>query len=173
MKTIDTIRKNIESSIEDTETPKRILAFLAQHSGKRISQRHVDALEKLLGMRVRLVRESWKTALDINGRGLSEPNRKHLGCHGPSWDISVGPGGNLPTIPEADEIKKLNPAYFEAAEQRNTERARLLKNEKLLQQLADAVDMSNDVTRRLRTLLDKDEVDVARYDVKSLVTEEL
>lgn len=110
----------VESSIEDTRVPDAIAAHADKRAGKPVTKTDAEQLETQLGVPVRITRRygmtqvAWATGKAPN---LWSEERSILLAHaetGVRW-------------PTGDELRKKEPAYFGARDERNKERRHLLQ----------------------------------------------
>jgi len=107
----------IESSIEDTRVPDAIAAHADKRAGKPVTKTDADQLEAQLGIPVRIRRQYGMTHVAWTvGEGPQRDERSILLAHsdtGVRW-------------PTGDELRKKEPAYFAARDERNEARKKLL-----------------------------------------------
>jgi len=107
----------IESSIEDTRVPDAIAAHADKRAGKPVTKTDADQLEAQLGIPVRIRRQYGMTHVAWTvGEGPQRDERSILLAHsdtGVRW-------------PTGDELRKKEPAYFAARDERNEAREKLL-----------------------------------------------
>ncbi len=109
----------IESSIEDTRVPDAIAAHADKRAGKPVTKTDAEQLEAQIGVPVRIRRQYGMTHVSwAVGEGTNpwRSERSILLAHSES-------GVRWPT---ADELRKKEPAYFGARDERNEARKKLL-----------------------------------------------
>ena len=115
----------IESSVEDTRVPDAIAAHADKRAGKLVTKTDASQLEAQLGVPVRIRRQYGMT---------------HVAWTHVAWGIGTGPNpwANERSIllahsdtnvrwPAGDELRKKEPAYFAARDERNEARHKLLQ----------------------------------------------
>ena len=110
----------IETSIEDTRVPDAIAAHADKRAGKPVTKTDAEQLSAQLGVPVRIRREHGMT--HVSWEAGSDPNpwratRSILLAHADS-------GVRWPT---GDDLRKKEPAYFGARDERNEARRKLLQ----------------------------------------------
>jgi hypothetical protein len=110
----------IESSIEDTRVPDAVAAHADKRAGKPVTKTDAEQLEAQLGIPVRISRRYGMTHVAwATGKGPNpwSDERSILLAHS---DTNV-------RWPTAAELKKKEPAYFGARDERNEARKKLLQ----------------------------------------------
>ena len=167
----------IESSIEDTRVPDAIAAHADKRSGKPVTKTDADQLEALLGIPVRIRRQYGMThvawAVGTGSNPWSD-ERSILLAHadkGVCW-------------PTGDELKKKEPAYFGARDERNEARKKLLAeqhqyeripyiNPSHVERAAAAIVKLREAREELLLLIDYGQpLHVVRYPVEKLAGKE-
>ena len=109
----------IESSIEDTRVPDAIAAHADKRAGKPVTKTDAEQLEAQVSVPVRISRQHGMTSVAWavgEGQNPWRDERSILLAHsdtGVRW-------------PTGDELKKKEPAYFGARDERNESRKKLL-----------------------------------------------
>jgi len=130
----------IESSIEDTRVPNAIAAHADKRAGKPVTKSDGGQLEAQLGVPVRIQRQHGMTHVAwAAGKGPNPwlDERSILLAHA---DTNV-------RWPTGDELRKKEPAYFSARDERNLARRKLLQEHATLRgaigsEIPDADDAS-------------------------------
>jgi predicted unusual protein kinase regulating ubiquinone biosynthesis (AarF/ABC1/UbiB family) len=140
MATLETLRQHIQDNIEDTHTPQQIINILKPYNGKPLTKIHIDKINQQLvptidQKPVKLNKRYTMTHLTWEKDGIE--HRLLI-----SYDTK-----NI-TI-DTDDIITKNPSHFQAAQIRNQEREEILKNEQLLQELANTIDQYTEAKHKL------------------------
>jgi hypothetical protein len=121
----------IESSIEDTRVPNAIAAHADKRAGKPVTKTDAEQLEAQLGVPMRIRREYGMTQISwAVGKGLNPwlDERSILLAHSDSnarW-------------PTGEDLRKKEPAYFGARDERNVARRYMLVEHGLLDRIPAA-----------------------------------
>lgn len=109
----------IESSIEDTRVPDAIAAHADKRAGKPVTKTDAQQLEAQLGVPVCITRRYGMTQVAWA-----------VGTGGNPWreerSILIAHSDNNVRWPTGDELRKKEPAYFGARDERNAARRKLL-----------------------------------------------
>jgi hypothetical protein len=173
----------IEGSLEDARVPDAIAAHADKRAGKPVTKTDAEQLEAQLGIPVRITRRYGMTQV--------------------AWAVGAGPNPwaeeRSVTIaradtnvrwPSADELRKKEPGYFGARDDRNAARKALLQehatlrgaiggetpdtdDESVIYRAARAITKLREAREELEKLIDYDQpLHVARFDVEKLAGKE-
>ena len=167
----------IEASVEDTRVPDAIAAHADKRVGKPVTKTDATQLEEQLGVPVRIRRAhgmthvAWATGTGSNP-WLNEQS------------ILIAYSDNGVRWPSGAELRKKEPGYFTARDDRNEARRQLLVehrtfdripsiNPSFIERAAAVVAKLNEARKELAKLLDDGEpLYVVRYAVEKLVEKE-
>lgn len=110
------ILANLESSMEDSRIPDAIAAYADKRAGKAITKTDAMQLGAQLGVPVRIRRQHGMTHVSWTPAGATPDEHSILLAHSETnvhW-------------PSAPELRKKEPAYFAARDERNEARRALL-----------------------------------------------
>lgn len=157
------------SSIEDTRVPDTIAAHADKRAGKPVTKTDAEQLSTQLGVPVRIRRQYGMTNVSW---GTYKEERSILLAHSESnvrW-------------PTGDELRKKEPAYFGARDERNAARRRLLQEHasprdadaaSTICRAASAIAKIREAQAELEKLVDYGEpLHVVCYDVQKLTKED-
>ena len=167
----------IETSIEDTHVPDAIAAHADKRTGKTVTKTDAEQLEAQLSVPVRIHRQHGMTSVAwAAGPG---PN---------PWlderSILLGYSESGTRWPSGDELRKKEPAYFGARDERNEARKKLLTehhqldrlpdiNPSLVERAAAAVTKLREAREELAQLLDYGQpLHVVSYSIEKLAGKE-
>jgi len=117
-----TLQEFIASRMEPSEPQETILKVLAEHDGKRLTKKHIEAVAKAINdPSIRIIKQYGMTQIE-------------WGC----WTQTDGKeGGRLlvaysvtNVVIDVEDIKDKNPAYFVAREARNAKRQAAIESPK-------------------------------------------
>jgi hypothetical protein len=165
----------IESSIEDTRVPDAIAVHADKRAGKPVTKTDADQLEAQLGVPVRIRRQYGMTHVAWTvGEGPKRDERSILLAHS---DTNV-------RWPTGDELRKKEPAYFGARDERNEARRKLLAehskldripsvNPSVVERAATAIIKLREAREELQKLVDYGEpLYVVRFPIEKLAGKE-
>lgn len=173
----------IEGSLEDARVPDAIAAHADKRAGKPVTKTDAEQLEAQLGIPVRVTRRYGMTQV--------------------AWAVGTGPNpwaeersvtlAHADTNvrwPTGDELRKKQPAYFDARDERNAARKRLLQehatmrsaiggetpdtdDESTIYRAARAIIKLREAREELEKLIEYDApLYVARFDIEKLAGKE-
>jgi hypothetical protein len=154
------------SSIEDTRVPDAIAAHADKRAGKPVTKTDAEQLEAQLGVPVRIRRQYGMTHVSW---GTYKEERSILLAHSESnvrW-------------PTGEELRKKEPAYFGARDDRNAARKKLLQehvaiaDQSTICHAARAIAKIREAQAELEKLVEYGEpLHVVCYDVQKLTKED-
>jgi hypothetical protein len=127
------IRKILENSIEDTDTPNMVLNFLKEFEGQKITKRHVSKMKQELSEDNICLNKAW------GGTDL------HFG----EFEIRLPSDSMIDT----EWIKEHNKNIFEAAEERNKKILELLQKNDRQEALEESIAMYKKASSELLNML--------------------
>lgn len=145
--TVDMVRQLLMDGMEDTDTPAKMLEVLGDFAGKPWSKRILRKLEEHIDRPRFGVLSSSHVNLEWGGYGYAQDGDK-----GGSLVIYYCSEGNRAVCP--DWIRQKNPAYFEAAVNRNQQRAELLRDLDTLRTLCRCINQVRQHWNLLQDLTD-------------------
>lgn len=104
--------------MEDMILPRAVLVYVAERTGKTISKRDSDNLEKKTGEKWIIHKEYGMCHLETQAYYMDSP--------GPKFSFLIDWNETNVIWPSAEDFIKRNTAYFKGAEERNAARERLL-----------------------------------------------
>lgn len=154
--TIEDVRKIIQDSMEDTGTPTRILYFLKEYDGKRLTKRVVDA---------------WKNKFGTNARIFHVFNNTHFEAEGIDFIVAYS---DKNVIVDTKFIEDNNACYLSARQERNENRRKSLENYHALETMAHVIQNINESVETFRGLTGYGkELYENRFDLRSLFTDDV
>lgn len=123
-----TIINLIEDGIEDTRVPDAIAAHADARTGKVVTVKDAEQLEKQLGIPVRISRRFGMTQVTWATGTLGNPWASE-------GSILLAHGDTHVRWPTIVEVHQKNPAYFEARDRRNESRRQLLAEQNELNRI--------------------------------------
>lgn len=116
----------VEGSIEDTRVPDAIAAHADKRAGKPVTKTDAEQIEAQLGVPVRIRRERGMTRVEwAVGKGPANPWLETRSIYIAHADTNV-------RWPSGDDLRKKEPAYFGARDERNLARQKLLREHVIL-----------------------------------------
>lgn len=139
---IETVRESIRERMENPEPAQTILKTLKRFEGKRWNKNILAAVRAALPKYQVYISHScgWST---LTARKEGDETRIRLADHEKN------------VVVDTDHIEKDNGAHYKYLAERNEERKQLLKNEDLLQRVADEINNYNIQGRKLKSVLDE------------------
>jgi len=164
MITVEQVRKIIQDSMEDAETPVAILSALRSHDGKRLTKRTIEAIRKETGIDdVVLRHRCMDTHIEWGGYSRSK---------GDEGGYIIVAYSEKNVVVDVAFIEKKNPCYFYASRERNEQRNKLLSPESTekLQDFVDAANEWKEAVEKLEPMFDyKNSLDVVKYRLQNAV----
>lgn len=166
----------VEFSVEDSCIPDAIAAHADKRAGKPVTKTDAEQLEAQLGVPMRIRRQHSMTHVAWAMGAGQNPWREERSILLAHSDSNV-------RWPTADELRKKEPAYFSARDERNATRRKLLNehnqldripdiNPSLIERAAAAVAKIREAREELTRLLDYGEpLHVVRCPIEKLIEE--
>lgn len=170
--TLETIR-SLLSAMEPAEPQTAIVAYLAAHEGKKLTERDAKKMRETIDPSIRFTSTGVKMLsmpkIEWGNYGRRESADTKGGClylHGTDGNTETGMAYAC-----ASETVKGNPAYFSAREERNAQREKALAGPALMKAASVYVDAINAAHASLKALCEYGKtMSVIQYDIDNLVS---